>query len=92
MRHIFVDINNKFRNFFDQRRFTAFFVVRATKPGDWGREVPWGQGRVNPEKFLTAMKEIGFEGSLVIERESGNSRMEDIKQAIENLRRFSVDE
>ena len=74
------------------RHFHAKDAVRAAKQGDWGREVPWGQGMVNPEKFLSAMKKIGFEGSLAIEREAGNARMEDIKLAIENLRRFSVDE
>ncbi len=40
------------------------------KPGvDWGSEVPFGQGKVDAELFLTTLKEVGFDGPLTIERE-----------------------
>ncbi|MCC9601958.1 sugar phosphate isomerase/epimerase [Stieleria sp. JC731] len=39
-------------------------------PGEtWGREVPLGKGDVDIEKYLTALHEIGYTGSLTIERE-----------------------
>lgn len=45
-------------------------VATTGVPGvDWGREVPFGQGQVNAELFLTTLKEIGFDGPLTIERE-----------------------
>ena len=36
---------------------------------DWGSEVPFGQGKVDAELFLTTLKEVGFDGPLTIERE-----------------------
>ncbi|MDO4585783.1 MAG: sugar phosphate isomerase/epimerase family protein [Planctomycetia bacterium] len=37
---------------------------------DWGTEVPFGQGDVNAELFLQTLKEIGFKGALIVEREN----------------------
>ena len=65
-------------------------IKDATKteiPGQWGAEVPWGDGQVGSEKFLTALKEIGYEGALAIEREAGNSRIDDITRAVGILKR-----
>lgn len=53
--------------------------------GQWGAEVPWGTGQVNAGKFLDTLDEIGYTGALAIEREAGNDRAGDIKQAIESL-------
>ena len=61
-------------------------AVRTTQPGTWGREVPWGDGQVNPEAFLDALAEIGYQGVLAIEREAGDDRLADIKLAAERLR------
>ncbi|MDR2346761.1 MAG: sugar phosphate isomerase/epimerase [Planctomycetaceae bacterium] len=45
-------------------------VATTGTPGvDWGREVPFGQGEVNAEKFIKTLKEIGYKGALTIERE-----------------------
>jgi sugar phosphate isomerase/epimerase len=42
----------------------------AKNPGqEWGQEVPLGQGDVGMENFLRALKEIGYDGPLTIERE-----------------------
>jgi sugar phosphate isomerase/epimerase len=60
-------------------------AVRTTKPGTWGTEVPWGQGQVRVEAFLGALEGTGFDGVLAIEREAGNDRFGDIKQAVERL-------
>ena len=42
----------------------------AANPGqEWGQEVPVGEGDVNFEAYLNALKEVGYEGPLTIERE-----------------------
>jgi L-ribulose-5-phosphate 3-epimerase len=60
-------------------------AIRTKQPGTWGLEVPWGDGEVGMEAFLGALKEIGFDGILAIERESGDNRFRDIKLAAERL-------
>ena len=47
-------------------------------------------GQVNSGSFLNALKEIGFEGVLAIEREADNDRFVDINLAAERLQRFNV--
>jgi L-ribulose-5-phosphate 3-epimerase len=61
-------------------------AVRTKVPGQWGAEVPWGDGQVNCPAFLAALGEIGFRGALAIEREAGDSRLQDIQTAIARLR------
>jgi sugar phosphate isomerase/epimerase len=58
---------------------------RTTKPGTWGAEVPWGDGQVQSEAFLKTLQEIGFNGTLAIEREAGDNRFGDVKLAAERL-------
>lgn len=42
----------------------------ADNPGkEWGEEVPLGKGDVGIENYLSALKEIGYDGPLTIERE-----------------------
>ncbi len=60
-------------------------AVRTTQPGTWGTEVPWGEGQVGGEAFLMTLKEIGFTGTLAIEREGGDNRYGDIQLAAERL-------
>ena len=62
---------------------------RTEQPGTWGAEVPWGEGQVQPDKFLSALSEIGFDGALAIEREAGDDRPGDIKLAAERLSSIS---
>lgn len=58
-------------------------ATASIKPGvDWGQEVPFGQGQVGPKRFLDALTQTGYKGPLVIEREAGPNRMEDIRAAI----------
>jgi L-ribulose-5-phosphate 3-epimerase len=61
---------------------------RPTTPGQWGREVPLGQGQVNIRQFVTTLKKIGYRGPLCIEREVGNQeeRLRDIAHGIRHLR------
>lgn len=46
------------------------------------KEVPIGQGDVNWDDYLKALKDIGYDGYLTLEREAGDSPFEDIKQGI----------
>lgn len=63
-------------------------AVRTKTPGTWGEEVPAGTGQVDWRAFFNTLKEIGFNGNFVIEREAGNDRVGDIKiarQMVQNL-------
>lgn len=55
-------------------------------PGEWGAEVPWGEGDVDTTAFLAKLDETGYTGALAIEREAGDSRIEDIQLAARRLR------
>ncbi len=63
-------------------------ALKTETPGTWGSEVPWGSGQVGEKEFLQALLKIGFEGTLAVEREAGNSRWEDIRQAVRRLTGF----
>jgi sugar phosphate isomerase/epimerase len=70
----------------------------AGKPGALGSEMPLGQGEVGMERFVKKLKEIGYQGPLVIEREvdltqdmddrhkEGISHLDDIRGGISLLR------
>jgi len=60
-------------------------AVRAGRPGVGGTEVPWGEGQVGNDAFLRALLEIGYAGTLAIEREAGDNRLGDIQLAAERL-------
>lgn len=60
----------------------------SASPGSaWGSEVPFGTGQVPPQEFLDALHAAGYTGPLAIEREAGESRMQDIAFAIETLKK-----
>ena len=56
--------------------------------GQWGAEVPWGDGQVGSDKFLATLEEIGYEGAIAIEREAGDSRADDIALAVKRLKEY----
>ena len=58
-------------------------AVRTLKPATWGEEVVVGTGQVDWRAFFSTLDQIGFTGSLVIEREAGNQRVADIRSAKE---------
>jgi sugar phosphate isomerase/epimerase len=62
---------------------------RPTIPGQWGEEVPLGQGEVDIHRFVKTLKAIGYNGPLVVEREVGDQagRLNDVKQGLEFLRK-----
>lgn len=51
-------------------------------------EVPLGEGSVPFKEYLDALREIGFNGFLTIEREVGENPVGDIRMAADFLRRF----
>ena len=61
-------------------------ATRTKTPGQWGAEVPWGDGEVGASDFLNTLEAIGYAGPLAVEREAGNQRLEDIKLAIARLK------
>ncbi|MBQ9430385.1 MAG: sugar phosphate isomerase/epimerase [Kiritimatiellae bacterium] len=59
----------------------------SANPGvEWGCEVPWGDGEVNTDAFLAALKATGFNDTVAVEREAGNDRAGDIALAVSRLR------
>ena len=61
-------------------------AIETDTPGQWGAEVPWSQGQVNGDAFLAMLTEIGYKGTLAIEREGGDDRLGDIGIAAKVLR------
>ena len=49
-------------------------------------ELPIGQGDVNWDDYLKALKSIGYNGYLTIEREAGDNPYEDIENALNFIR------
>lgn len=61
---------------------------RPTTPGQWGEEVPLGQGEVDIRRFVQTLKKVGYSGPLVVEREVGNQaeRLRDVARGLDFLR------
>lgn len=57
-------------------------------PGEWGAEVPLGEGSVGMAAFVDALDRAGYRGPLVVEREVGDQqeRVAAIRQGIDVLR------
>lgn len=67
-------------------------VKDARRPrvkGTWGEEVPLGDGEVDLPRWVAKLKEVGFQGPLMIEREVGDQeqRVGDIAHGVDVLRR-----
>lgn len=59
---------------------------RSGRPGEWGTEVPVGQGEVDWPRFFTTLAEADYRGEYVIEREGGSQRVQDVAAAAEFIR------
>ncbi|MBN1435709.1 MAG: sugar phosphate isomerase/epimerase [Sedimentisphaerales bacterium] len=55
---------------------------------DFIKEVPLGQGGVDFDTYIPALKKIGFDGYLTVEREVGEDPHGDIEKAVEFLRKY----
>jgi len=61
---------------------------RTSTPGEWGTEVPVGEGEVDWPRFLAAVDDVAPTVDLVIEREAGATREADIATAKAHLARW----
>ena len=58
-------------------------AVPSGNPGvDWGREAALGEGRVDWPAFFATLRQGGFAGNYVIEREDGEQRVADVRTAV----------
>lgn len=64
-------------------------ACRPQVKGQWGEEVPLGQGEVDIPRFLAALRAAGFSGPMSIEREVGDqaARVRDIAHGLAFVRR-----
>lgn len=51
-------------------------------------EVPLGEGQVDFDAYFAALQEIGYKGYLTIEREVGASPEEDIRKAVQFIKKY----
>ncbi|HIE44213.1 MAG TPA: sugar phosphate isomerase/epimerase, partial [Candidatus Omnitrophica bacterium] len=47
-----------------------------------------GEGDVNFDDYIPALKNAGYDGFLTVEREVGENPVEDIERAVEFLKRY----
>jgi L-ribulose-5-phosphate 3-epimerase len=68
-------------------------AIRPSVPGQWGQEVPLGQGEVDIRKFVKTLKNVGYTGALVVEREVGDQagRLKDVADGLAFLRECLAD-
>jgi L-ribulose-5-phosphate 3-epimerase len=60
-----------------------------TNGRELGHEVPAGEGKVNFPALFKGLKELGFDGELIIEREiSGEEQARDIRKTVDRLRQW----
>ena len=55
--------------------------------GDYFLETPLGEGKVDWNRYLSALSDIGYKGYLTIEREVGSDTVKDIRSAVGFLER-----
>lgn len=55
--------------------------IEALNVADYFLETPLGEGKVDFPEYIKALREVGFDGYLTIERETGTDPVSDIKAA-----------
>jgi sugar phosphate isomerase/epimerase len=63
--------------------------IEALNIADFFIETPVGEGDVNWAEYISALREIGYDGYLTIERETGADPIADIKKAADFVRENS---
>ncbi len=66
--------------------FFAEGGIGDLRMGDYFLETPLGEGSVNFDAYLAALKSIGYKGFLTIERECGADPAKDIAKAVDFLK------
>ncbi len=64
--------------------------TRTKVPGTWGEEVTSGTGEVPWKEFFSTLRDLNFTGYCCIEREAGNSRVDDIRAAKQMVERSAA--
>jgi L-ribulose-5-phosphate 3-epimerase len=64
-------------------------AIASAKKDEWGTEVPVGDGAVDWRGFFKVMKDRVVVRDIVIEREAGDQRAADVRQAVELVRFYS---
>jgi sugar phosphate isomerase/epimerase len=61
---------------------------RPLAKGQWGEEVPLGEGEVDIARFVQTLRSVGYLGPLIVEREVGDQagRLRDVAYGLEFLR------
>lgn len=65
-------------------------AVRTNVPGEWGEEVVAGEGEVDWDAFLALVRHAHHPIDLMIEREAGDTRVMDVRHAIDLLRGYGI--
>jgi sugar phosphate isomerase/epimerase len=60
--------------------------IEALNISDFFIETPVGQGSVDFKNYLKALKDIGYNGFLTVERETGDNPSNDIKIAFDYIK------
>ena len=55
---------------------------------EYFQEVPLGEGKVDFQEYILALKEVGYTGFLTVEREVGENPAADIQKAVEFLKKY----
>jgi L-ribulose-5-phosphate 3-epimerase len=63
-------------------------IAKMVTEGEYFRELPLGEGKVDFPSYFAALQDIGYQGYLTIEREVGTNPVYDIREAITFLRTF----
>lgn len=63
-------------------------IAEMLARGELFEEVPLGEGKVDFDAYFQALQEIGYTGYLTIEREVGDNPEEDIRKAVEFIKRY----
>ena len=83
------------------RKLAPLVISVHAKDGDWppkgvagalGSERPLGQGSVGMPQFVRALQELGYQGTLNVERETDDqaARLRDIAEGVRLLRRLTA--
>lgn len=60
--------------------------IEALNVADYFLETPLGDGNVDYAKYINALRGIGYDGYLTIERETGENPISDILKSLNTLR------
>lgn len=63
-------------------------IAKILEEGNLFEELPLGEGDVDFDAYFAALQEIGYTGYLTIEREVGDNPEEDIRKAVQFIKKY----